>query len=284
MVPDELLAHRAESVRSRPPVLRALGADEPPDSIQIFGQPHRIVRVFKHDSWAATALYTGPEGLVVCKFHRQQRIGVMPMRWLGRLLANRERSILKKLGDLANVPRWSGEVSVNGRRLPYAVAHEYVPGRPLDPRESVDDEFFPRLVALLQEVHQRGLAYLDLHKRENILVGDDGQPYLIDFQISVDLSSWRLGRTMLGRSLLREFQASDRYHLQKHVVKLRPDQASTAAVPIPIWIRFHRLVAMPFRALRRRLLVGLGVRSGRGRVESEAFQEERLRTTASFAT
>jgi hypothetical protein len=46
---------------------------------------------------------------------------------------------------------------------------------------------------------------------------------------------------------------------------------------IPWWIRVHRLVARPFRELRRRLLVRLGIRSGKGRVETEVFAEHALR-------
>jgi hypothetical protein len=42
-------------------------------------------------------------------------------------------------------------------------------------------------------------------------------------------------------------------------------------------VRAHRLVARPFRELRRRLLVKLGVRSGKGRVETELFAEHALR-------
>jgi hypothetical protein len=267
-------------VRPRPPLLRALGASEPPNHIEIDGSPHRIVRVFKHDSWAATALYSGVSGLVVCKFHRQQAIARLPMAWLGRLLARRERAMLCRLSDLPNVPAISGQVTLTGKPIHHAVAHEYVPGHPLGASEQVDDDFFPRLEALLAEMHRRDLAYVDLHKRENILVGEDGQPYLIDFQIGFALADWWLARSLVGRALLTLLQRSDLYHLQKHIARLRPDQFSEAAISRPWWIRMHRLVAQPFRSLRRRFLVAARVRSGRGRVETEHFAEEGLRPSA----
>src|SRR5205085_3317670 len=139
-------------------------------------------RVFKHDSWAATALYAGPAGRVVCKFNRQQPAVVLPLRWLGRRLARREEAVLRRLGDLPNVPRWAGAVSADGRRLAHAVAHDFIPGHPLGERERVGDGFFGELADLLAAMHRCGVAYVDLHKRENVIVGDDGRPYLIDFQ------------------------------------------------------------------------------------------------------
>src|SRR4051794_221535 len=169
----------------RPPVLRALGAADPPAAVEVGGEPYRLARVFKHDSWAATALYAGRDKRVVCKFNRVQPVGPVPMRWLGRVLADREAAILRRLADLPNVPRWSGPVRVNGRVLPNAVAHDFIPGHPLGDRERVDDRFFPALRAVLAAMHRRGLAYVDLHKRENVLVGDDGRPYLIDFQVGL---------------------------------------------------------------------------------------------------
>ena len=266
-----------EGVRPRPAVLRALGAGEPPEVVEIDGVAHQQVRVFKHDSWAATALYTGPRGLVVCKFHRQQPIAMVPTLWLGRLMARRERAMLRRLSDLPHVPALSGEVSIAGKPVPTALAHAFIPGHPLGAQEHVDATFFGQLEALLAEIHRRDLAYVDLHKRENVLVGDDGRPYLIDFQIGFALADWWLARPLIGRPLLRMLQRSDLYHLRKHLARLRPDLLAEADVHRPWWIWMHRLVAHPFRVLRRRFLVAIGVRSGSGLVETEHFAEEGLR-------
>ena len=70
--------------------------------------------MLKHDSWAATAVYRGPAGRIVCKFNRQQPIFLFPMRWLGRMLARREASFLLRLADVANVPSLTGDVYVDG--------------------------------------------------------------------------------------------------------------------------------------------------------------------------
>ena len=177
------------AVRPRPGLFRALGSEDPPLTVEVRGQSYQRVDILKHDSWAATAVYQGADKKIVCKFNRQQAVFGLSLRWLGRLLARHEAGILQRLQDLSHLPRWSGPVRVAGRVLPYAVAHDYLAGHPLGRGERVCAEFFPQLLELLHQVHQRHMAYVDLHKRENILVGEDGQPYLLDFQISFVLSA-----------------------------------------------------------------------------------------------
>ena len=125
--------------------------------------------------------------------------------------------------------------------------------------------------------------YVDLHKRENILVNERGEPCLIDFQISVAWPRWLPAGPLFA--LLRR---GDEYHLMKHWSRSRPDQCGFDEVAlrnqIPWPIRAHRLVARPFRELRRRLLVKLGVRSGKGRVETELFAEHALREPSRNST
>ena len=59
-------------VRARPRWLKALGLATPPETLEIAGVPHRLRETFKHDSWAATALYEGPgRELRIVKLHRQ---------------------------------------------------------------------------------------------------------------------------------------------------------------------------------------------------------------------
>lgn len=259
--------------RPRPALFRALGHSDPPPRIGIGDVEYRHVRTFKHDSWAATALYDSPHGeLIVCKFNRSQPILGIPMRWLGRRLAEREGRLLNLLADEPNVPDRRGPVLVEGKPALNAAAHVFVPGRPLRAGDRPNAEFIARLSQLIAGVHSRGIAYVDLHKRENILVGDDGQPYLIDFQISV-----RLPRIWPLTFILSLLQQSDRYHLAKHIFKQRPDLCSPEMAAWverqPWWIRLHRRVAVPFRSFRRWLLVLLGIRTGTGKAHTEEAPE-----------
>lgn len=271
-------------VRPRPPFLRALGQSEPPQQVEIDGQPFRMVEALKHDSWAATAVYRCDNGeLAVCKFHRQQPLAGIPLAWLGRLLARRESHFLGQLSGIPGIPGLLGAVRCT-TLLRHAVARQYVPGHPLGSRERVADDFFPRLEGLLAEMHARGIAYVDLHKRENVIAGDDGQPYLIDFQVSYHARTSIPGLGWLSRWVLHLLQGTDDFCLKKLHVRCRPDQAAATrqgtALQPPWWIALHRLAAVPLRTLRRRLLVLLGVRTGRGMADSEQFAEDAFRHPA----
>jgi hypothetical protein len=238
---------------------------------------HRLRETFKHDSWAATGLYEGPSGsLVVVKLHRQAPAFGVPLRWLGRLMARHETRLLNVLADLKGIPALAGAVISGGTTLQYAVARRYIHGHPLRNGEVVNESFFHELSELLGAMHERKVAYIDLHKRENILVDEKGAPCLFDFQISVAWPRW-----LPAGHVFKILRRSDEYHLMKHWARCRPDQLGVGVEAIrsriPWWIRVHRLMAVPVRQLRRRLLVKLGVRAGKGRVESELFVENALR-------
>ena len=49
----------SERGKPRPALFRALGNHEPPPSVEVDAQTYQLVEVFKHDSWAATAIYQG---------------------------------------------------------------------------------------------------------------------------------------------------------------------------------------------------------------------------------
>ena len=239
---------------ARPPAfaMRALGRSELPREFRLGDTLWRHVRTVKHDFFAATGFYEGTPGgaRAVLKVSRTADFAGLPLEWLGRWLCTRELRFYGRLADLPNVPDVLGTVGRTG------VVHAYVEGRPLCNRRPVPDGFFAQLLALLDELHRRDIAYVDTNKPENILLGDDGRPHLIDFQISWDLHR---GRTRLHRWWLGLLQAEDLYHVRKHRRRLRPDElppdvaaaASERASPL---IRLHRLVALPFKQLRRRTM------------------------------
>ncbi|MCG6944681.1 MAG: hypothetical protein LJE87_04980 [Deltaproteobacteria bacterium] len=270
-----------QTAQPRPRVFRALGKADPPEQVEIDGHPYRRVDILKHDSWAATALYEGPRGMVVAKFNRQQSVLGLPMKWLGKRLAQRETHMLQRLADLPNVPDYSGNLAINGINQLHAVTHDYVPGHPLERREPVNDAFFPTLQQLIKDMHARDLAYVDLSKRQNIIVGDDDKPYLIDFQISLNLPGWWPGNSWPMRRVLCLFQDMDDYHVLKHYRDCRPDLLSPEQLDLerhrPWTIRFGRRIGKPLREIRRKFLVFIGVRTGKGRAQSETAPEDAVR-------
>lgn len=269
-------------LKARPPVLRALGRKNLPEKIEIGGSPYRLESEFKHDSWAATGCYRdGAGNRAICKFNRTQPLGFVPAGWIGRWLADREAWFLDRLADVEGVPALLGEVSADGRQMPNAVARAFIDGHAFTQDDTVDEAFFERLEHILAAVHARDIAYVDLHKRENVVIDTGGDPHLIDFQVCYRLSRrWPLnGR--LGRAVLRQLQEMDNYHVRKHIARHLPhkvgEEGFDAFVRRPALINFHREIAYWPRHLRRRLLVMLKIRDDSGLVESELDAEVAFR-------
>jgi hypothetical protein len=264
------------AVRQRPALFRALGRRDPPQEIHVDGHAYQRHDILKHDSWAATAIYRRPGKTIVCKFNRLEPIFGIPMDWLGRWLAWREKNALTKLAGLPGIPPACGKVYAGGQHLVNAVAHDYVEGHPLGKNEKVRDDFFPTLQASVAEMHRRGIVYVDLHKRENILVGDDGRPYLIDFQIHFRKDPG----LPFANGLFRLLARSDQYHLSKHECHHQGRSTKALVRQRPWWIRLHRLFAEPLRQFRRKLLIWFRIRKGQGRAETEHFAEDAVRRAA----
>lgn len=210
------------------------------------------VETFKHDFFAATGVYRNGDRLGVLKLSRVTDVFTVPTRWIGRFLANREAHMYEQLDGTPGIPRWIGRVGDTG------ILHEFVPGHPLGRDERVGDLFFVQLFELVALIHSRDMAYVDLNKRQNVLVGDDGRAYLIDFQISLHIPPIGWKNIGLVRWLLRRFQHADRYHCLKHKRRVRPDLLTDAergeVERLSPWIKLHRFVARPLTQLRRRTL------------------------------
>jgi len=270
----------APNVRARPPILRALGQNDPPSVVTINGHAYQRIDVFKHDSWAATALYRGSSGDVVVKFHRQHPLGFFPAHWLGRYLAARERRARDLLNGIPGIARDAGPVNVGGAPSPSATAHFYIEGRPLHMDDKPSAEFFARLQEMFAAMHFLGFAYVDCNKRENIIVTTDGAPALVDFQLHFAPARWSL-KFLPVRLLLNALQSGDVYHLQKHKLWHRPDLVPAHEHNLsgqrPIAVQIWRSCTRPFILLRRRILVSFGIRTGHGLAVSEIAPEHAAR-------
>jgi hypothetical protein len=268
--------------------LRALGAEDLPVEITLTDGRYRHVRTFKHDFFAATGLYEGPSGRVVLKLGRTRSLFGLPMVWLGQWAADHEADMYRLADGVAGVPRCFGRLGATG------FAHAYIDGHPLQRQERVGDDFFPGLGHMLDELHARGMAYVDLEKRENILVGADGRPWLIDFQISypgprldrVINRRWGPGALHplvprgLRQYLLSRLQQADRYHLLKHWRRHRPDILSleqiAASYEVGTVIQLHRRLFRPLTLLRRRVLKRLTGRERSPKQDGPEFMEQEV--------
>ena len=129
---------RKEQGRIPKKILRGGWARE---SFTLGDRTYRLVKVLKHDFFAVTARYAGPDGEAVClkHYHTEPWLGC-PLDWAGRLMADREVRHYRLLQDLPNVPRLLGRVGKS------AFAHEWVEGNDLlDQKGQLPDDFFDRL-------------------------------------------------------------------------------------------------------------------------------------------
>ena len=186
---DTLDRHLAPSPGAKKPAIaysmRALGRRNLPDALAADGRNWRHVRTIKHDFWAVTGFYedgrgeravlrwVGPSPLPACRWNSSGA------GYVGA------RCVYTRLSDLPNVPPVLGLVGATG------FLHAYVEGEPLAKDRPVPDTFFADLLGLMQQLHRRDIAYVDANKPQNILVGVDQKPHLIDFQISGICSSFR---------------------------------------------------------------------------------------------
>lgn len=228
----------------------------PPARLEVAGRAYTLVRVFKHDFYAATALYEPADGDVrsarlVAKFGREQPFCGIPMSWIGRMLMRRERALHQRVDGVPGVQRWIARISDT------AYALEYLDGLTLDCLAgSPPPGFFDRLRELLEGFHARQAAYGDMNKRSNIVVRPDGTPGLIDFQISLiydPRANW-LVRWWIGW-WVEYLQRMDLYHLYKHKRRLASHELTAEEEDLsrrrgPLVV-LHRRLATPVRQARR---------------------------------
>ncbi len=96
---------------------------------------------------------------------------------VGPILIRREYGALRKLMGVTGIPALVAKIDR------YAIAIEHVSGISLDKRPSSDipNEFYSELRRVIDDMHAHGVAHCDLRSRGNVMLGDDGKPYVIDF-------------------------------------------------------------------------------------------------------
>ncbi len=200
---------------------------------------------------ASVHLFSTPYGDLVLK--RPHAAGVLGGLW--RFLLRREQRVYERLADIPGIPRCYG--LVDGESL----ALEYVPGPSLREYEAqiVDREaFFAKLRTTLEAMHAAGVAHGDLKRKDNIVVGPDERPYLIDFGIACRRSN----RSALWNGLAFETVKQMDYNAWiklKYGKRVDPFDAagllsaSDAALYRPLLIeRLARAVRVPWQTLTLR--------------------------------
>jgi RIO-like serine/threonine protein kinase len=187
------------------------------------------------------------------------RRDVAAARWWARAFARaaaaREARALRRLDGIAGVPALLGW---DGREL----WRSYIAGAPMQQAQPRDRAYYRQALRLLAQLHRRGIVHNDLAKEPNWLVGEDGRPALVDFQIA-----WTRGRRgALFRLLARE----DLRHLLKHKRTYCPQalsarQRAMLAAPAA-HSRLWRATGKRLYKLIARRLFGYWDNEGKGRV------------------
>ncbi|MFC1677917.1 hypothetical protein ACFL3G_12765 [Planctomycetota bacterium] len=240
----------------------ACGKKGLPKKIDISAGSYNLRKVLKHDFFAATALYelatptntteTRSPSRLILKMGRQQHFIGLPLRWLGKIICSHEISILSRLSHLQQIPHILDRWGKTG------FTYEYIEGQTLDENKNLPDDFFDNLIELTRQIHQNNVVYVDSNKRNNLLLGDDGKPYIIDFQISQHFKQRPLFFKRFSSKLKHALQRADIYHILKHKRRicphlLKPEEKIKSRRTGKL-IDLHRMVATPFRKLRRRFL------------------------------
>jgi hypothetical protein len=243
--------------------LYACGKNGLPPRIIWSGHTYRLRHTFKHDFFAATGLYHAENhaspneapARIVLKLSRQHHFLGLPFTWLGTILADHEFTVMRRLSNLPGIPRVLARYGKTG------VIYQYIEGRTIKELEQLPDDFFDHLLDLLGRIHARNVVYLDMNKRCNILLGADGRPHLIDFQISLYIDGQVPFCEPISDYLRRILQQADVYHLFKHKRRLSPhllsDQERILSLNRNLPMQAHRVLAHPLRKLRRLALKAL---------------------------
>lgn len=131
--------------------------------------------------------------------------------WFGRVIAPtllwREASALRRLSGLTGIPRLYRQLDARGLLM------EYLPAVPW-PQAKPPTVAYERLAVLICAMHERGVAHGDLRSGGNMLVDQQGQPYIVDFVARIHRgAAWNLPWNWF----YRQFVAAD----QSALVKLR---------------------------------------------------------------
>ena len=199
---------------------------------------------------ASIYLYRGPAGDFVIKEPR----GAVFRRKLGEASIRREERIYKRLEGIPGVPRCFGILDDRCLIL------EHIPGgsfRELEHQLENRELFFSLLLRTLRSMHEAGVAHGDLKRKNNILVGPNQEPFVIDFGIAIQADESERGRDgFMFRSVKQaDYNAWIKHKYQRHFDNLSAEDAEIyRPMVLESVVRVLRIgwQKLTFRRLRKR--------------------------------
>jgi predicted Ser/Thr protein kinase len=198
-------------------------------------------RKFGHGYQASVILVASPIGDIVVKSpHRR-----FPFGRIARASVRREAGIYAQLENVPGIPKCHGLAAEQHLALDHIAGHSL-----RDRMPAGRDEFFARLLVTIQAMHAAGVAHGDLKRKNNVLVGPDERPYIIDFGIArAD------GPGLIARLLFNWFRQLDlnAWVKLKHGGRPAALPAADAAIHRPLLLEhLARMVRIPWQFLTLR--------------------------------
>lgn len=207
-------------------------------------------KLLKKDTFGQISLVHGEAGPLI---RRDTRGAAIAVRWLARRLLAREARALAVLEELDGIPDL---ICLNKNTLD----RSYLDGVPMQTGQPKNIEYFHAAAKLVRRMHRLGIVHNDLAKEPNFLLMANGQPAIIDFQISWFTPK----RGALFRTLARE----DIRHLLKHKRTYCPDHLTRREISIldnPSTIsKFWMMTGKPVYLFVTRKILGWQDREGAG--------------------
>ena len=147
---------------------------------------------------------------------------------IGRFLVWREKKAYERLKGIRGVPRLYR--AIDG----LALVIEEIPGKNIESMETVanlPDTFFKDLRILVEAIHEYGLAHCDLKRAPNIILGDDGKPYILDWAASISRKEFGFFPLNLiyERFIQDDLNAIIKIRLKHHPEEVSPEEKNRYA-------------------------------------------------------
>jgi predicted Ser/Thr protein kinase len=189
--------------------------------------------------------HRGPFGDIVVKSpHEKSLFGL-----IGRGAVQREHRVYARLAGVPGVPRLLGLLDDTHLVL------EYVDGpalRAYDKKIVDRERFFSALLESIEAMHAAGVAHGDLKRKDNIVVGPNGRPYIIDFGIARLRNSEPNGRSGFVFEWVKQmdYNAWAKLKYRRRMSELSPEDA-TRYKPLMLE-RVARWIRIPWQTLTLR--------------------------------
>ena len=227
-----------------------------PESVEIAGTLYNFEKILKDDFFSVNVLYRCVTGKrYVLKLSDFRFIFGLLLRPFAALMSSHEYKIYSMVDGLPGVPALGPRFGFRG------YYHEFIEGKTLfelkDGGRELPDDFFDRLKTLILKIHGLRILYLDLDKKGNVILGDDGLPYLIDYQISIHFPKCFWVFSKISDTLLATLIREDIYHLYKHKKRYQPHlmtpEETLLAQRSGVNLAYNRYFGNWYRAAKRKI-------------------------------